>query len=394
MKKSTIATAVLSALTVSSAFADVEVGPVIFYGTLQTAVEMINVSANGGTAALTKMNESQTRLMDQSSTLGFKGKYAIDGDKFALAQVESRLYLGNNGSNSDDKTELGSRNTFVGVGSTSMGTVRMGRYDNAYKLSVKQISNFIKDNVNDASGDVGDKQIVNRLGARQGDMVAYESPAMGGVTVNASYNLGKDSTNSISGGTANNTAKNTVATDMMPQFALGVGYAAGPLKIGVGYTTVANASWQLDNKKSAATAVNNAAGAQKLEAYQFGGQYTFGDFSVGALMEQTNSYSDSVGYAQSQKTYALVGAYKVTGMEVQVRYALADDVTGTNTTDTGANQVAVMAAYDLSKNLKFVGSVTQLTNKKNAAFTSGSGFALPGNGYNMTQIAVGLAAAF
>jgi len=394
MKKSLIAAAVLSTLSMSSAFADVELGPVTFYGTLQTAVEAINVSNNGGAAAsLNKMTESQTRLMDQSSTLGFKGKYAMDGGVFALAQVESRLYLGNNGNNSDDKAELGSRNTFVGVGSASLGTVRMGRYDNAYKLSLKQASNFIKDNVNDASGDAGDKQIINRLGARQGDMVAYESPSFAGLTINASYNLGKDSTNSISGGTTNNTAKNTVATDMMPQFALGAGYTAGSLKVGVGYTTIANANWKLDGS-SAAKAVNTTTGSQKLEAYQVGAQYTVGNYSLGALMEQTNSSLDGAGaYSQSQKTYSVVGAYKVTGMEVQVRYALADDVSGTTVTDTGANQVAVMLAYDLNKNLKFVSSITQLTNKKNAGFTSASGFALP-TGYNMTQVAVGLAATF
>jgi predicted porin len=394
MKKSIIATAVLSALSMSSAFADVEVGPVVFYGTLQSAVEGINVSKNGGTAVQSKMTESQTRLMDQSSTLGFKGKYSLDGGSFALAQVESRLYLGNNGTNSDDKAELGGRNTFVGVGSTTLGTVRMGRYDNAYKLSVKQASNFIKDNLNDTSGDVGDKQIINRLGARQGDMVAYESPLMAGFAVNASYNLGKDSTNSISGGTTNNTAKNTVATDLMPQLALGMGYTAGPLKVGVGYTSIANANWKLDGK-SAANAVNTSTGSQKLIAYQIGAQYTFGSYSLGALMEQTSSSLDGVGaYSQSQKTYGLVGAYKVTGMEIQVRYALADDVSGTTVTDTGADQLAVAFSYELGKNLKFISSVTQLTNKKNAGFTSASAFALPGNGYNMTQIAVGLAATF
>lgn len=118
----------------------------------------------------------QTRLADQTSKLGFKAKYDLSNGLFALSQIESRLYLGNNGDNTDDKAEIGSRNTFIGLGSKDIGTIRMGRYDNAYKLSLKSIAPTLYGNLNDASADYGSKQILNRLGARQGDMVAYESP--------------------------------------------------------------------------------------------------------------------------------------------------------------------------------------------------------------------------
>jgi predicted porin len=390
MKKHILAIALAAAFAAPAAFADVEVGPFTLYGTLQTAVETISVS---GPIATTNITESQQRLMDQTSKLGFKVKHDLGHGMFAIGQVESRLYLGNNGSATDDKAELGGRNTFAGIGNGDFGTLRLGRFDNAYKLATKQQSSYIYNNLNDTTADVGDKQILTRLGGRQGDIVAYESPNWGGVTVNASLNLGKDSTNSISGGSTNNTAKNTVATDMMPQTAFGVGYQSGPFSVGYGYTSVSKASWKLDGS-SAAKATNNA-GSQVLTASQFGGQYTMGVFSIGAVFERTSSALSGVAGAfdQSQNVYGLTGAYKSGPLEVQVRYANASDVSGGTVVDTGADQVGLAFAYDISKNVKTIGSLTKVTNSKNASFTSGSGFALD-KGNSMTQLAIGLAVTF
>lgn len=398
MKKHILAVSIATALAAPAAFADVEVGPFSIYGTLQTAVESINVDSNG--VALANTAVSQTRLADQSSKLGFKTKFDLGDDMFALGQIESRLYLGNNGDATDDKAEIGSRNTFLGLGSKAAGTLRLGRYDNAYKLSSKQMGPTFRANLNDASDDTGDKQILNRLGSRQGDLVAYESPNWGGFTVNASYNLGKDSSNSISGGATNNTAKNTVATDLMTQFGLGLGYKVGDFSVGLGTTSVNNASWKLDGS-SKANAVNNP-GSQTLQAWQIGAEYKFGDFRVGVISERTNSSlvgGAVANFDQSQITNGLVGGYKKGVLDIQVRYAIADDVGGTNAggtpviTDTGATQYGVAVGYQLHKNVQLVGSFTRVDNKKNASFTSASGFTLA-KGVDMSQIALGVAVSF
>jgi predicted porin len=310
MKKNLIALAVTTLIATPAAFADVEVGPIAIYGTLQTAVEMITLAKNGAVVASTE--DSQTRLADQTSKLGFKTKLDLGNGSFALGQIESRFYIGNNGNNSDDKAELGGRNTFVGVGSSDVGTLRLGRYDNAYKLSSKQMGP-LRDNLNDASDDTGDKQILNRLGARQGDLIAYESPNWGCFTALFSYNFGKDSTGSISGGSAANTAKFTPATDLMNQMSIGLGYGTG-------------------------------------------------------------------------------------AFNVEARYAMADDVSGNLSTgalakETGSTQYGLAMAYQLHKNVQIVGSITSVDNKKNASYTSASGFKLA-KGVDMQQIAVGIAATF
>lgn len=394
MKKHYIALAITSAFAAPAAFADVEVGSFAIYGSLNSAIEFINVESNG--AVLANTDVSQTRLADQSSRLGFKIKHDLGNGVFGIGQVESRLYLGNNGNNTDDKAELGSRNTFLGLGSSTLGTVRLGRYDNAYKLSSKLLGP-LRDNLNDASDDTGDKQILNRLGARQGDSVAYESPNWGGVTFIASYNLGKDSTNSISGGAANNTAKNTVATDLMTQFSAGLGYKAGAFSVGVGTTSLNNAAWQLD--ASSAAKATNSAGAKSLQAWQIGAGYTFGEFKVGVVSERTNSsLSGAASFDQYQTSTGLVGAYLSGPISAELRYAIADDVSGTTNgaataVDTGATQLGIALGYQLHKNVKLVGSYTRIDNRKNASYTTFSGFTL-GKGVDMNQLALGVSVGF
>jgi len=410
MKKHLIALAIATSLAAPSAFADVEVGPFTIYGTLQTAVESINVDSNGAVLANTAV--SQTRLADQTSKLGFKTKIDLGEGMFALGQIESRVYLGNNGSATDDKAEIGGRNTFLGLGNANAGVVRLGRYDNAYKLSLKQMGG-LTDNLNDASGDTGDKQILNRLGARQGDLIAYESPKWGGFTVNASYNLGKDSTGSISGGKGDDLAKFTAATELMTQFAAGVGYKVGGFSVGLGTTSINNASWQLDGASKADA--KNYRGEQTLQAWQLGASYSMGDFRVGVVTERINSklaggfklstsaagaivQGAALAFDQYQTTHGLVGAYKKGPLSVEARYAMADEVSGSVNgaavkSDTGATQWGVAVGYQLHKNVQLVGSYTRVDNKKNASFTSASGFSLD-KGVDLSQLALGVSVAF
>jgi len=393
-----IAMALTAVFAAPSAFADVEIGPFSIYGVLNSAVEVISVSNDRG-VAIAKLTGDQTRLADQTSKLGFKGKYDLGNHMFALGQIESRFYLGNNGNTTDDKAEIGTRNTFVGL-STSAGTIRMGRIDNAYRLSLKSISPTMDGNFNDASAEYGDKNILSRLAARQGDILVYDTPNMSGFTGTVSYNLGKDATNAISGGAAN-TAKNTVATDFMPQLGLSLGYKVDALTLGLGYTTINNASWKLDGSSSAKATNYSGSGSQSLSAIQFGGEYKLGEFSLGAIYERTSSSlagGTTAAFDQTQNAYGLFGSYSTGNWTGQVRYAMTSSVEGTgmataSATDTGANQLGLAVSYKFNKNMSAIGSFTRLNNDKNSSYTTASSFALD-KGNNMNQIALGLMAAF
>jgi predicted porin len=381
-----VALALLSAFATPAAFADVELGPVTLYSRLQTALEIVSVT---GPTPQTAGNGDQTRLDDQGSYLGFKRKFDLGNGAFALAQIESRFFLGNNGNNTDDKAEIGTRNTFVGVGSDTAGTLRLGRNDNAYKLTGRMMSSVLSSPLNAATIEFNNKQIMARLGSRQGDLVGYESPALGNFKLQASYNLGKDASNSISGGNANNTALNTVATTLMPQLSLGVGFASGPLTLGAGYTNIKNASWKLD-ASSTARAVNNKTGDQQLSSYMVGGQYTFGNFALGTVWERVSSSLTGVGaFDQTQDNLALLGGYKSGPWTAHVRYAVAQDVANAAIKETGGSQTGVAVQYEVNKNLSLVGSLTNVSNKANATYTSFADFPLAkGNSMNMLALGV------
>lgn len=378
MKKNVLVLAISTVLAIPAAMADVTIGPVAIYGTLSSAVEIISV--DNVNTSIAKTAESQTRLADQTSKLGLKAKYDLGADGYALAQIESRLYLGNNGDSTDNKAEIGSRNTFIGLGSDSLGVVRLGRYDNAYKLSLKGISPTLYGTVNDASSETGSKQILNRLGSRQGDMVAYESPSWAGISAITSYNMGKDA--------------NVNATDLTPQAAFGLGYKGKDFNVGLGYTTISHASWNLA-KSSGAKAVNHS-GEQKLTAVQFGGEYKMGDFTLGAVTERTASSQSgtaSAAFDQYQNSYAMSGGYKKGPWGLQARLAKVNDVQGSAVADTGARQFALATTYQIHKYVTAIGSFTRISNDRNANFTSASGFALD-KGNSMNQLALGLTASF
>ena len=378
MKKNILVLAISTAFAIPAAMADVAIGPVALYGTLSSAVEVIAV--DNVNLRIARTAESQTRLADQTSKLGFKAKYDLGSDLYALAQIESRLFLGSNGDSTDNKAEIGSRNTFIGVGSERLGVLRLGRYDNAYKLALKGISPTLYGTMNDASSDLGSKQILNRLGSRQGDMVAYESPSWSGISANASYNMGKDAMSN--------------ATDLTPQVALGLAYKDNAFHIGVGYTSIAHASWNLAGS-SGAKAVNNS-GEQKLTAVQFGGEYRMGAFTLGAVVERSASNHSGTALAafdQYQNSYALAGGYKNGPWGMQARYARASDVQGSAVTETGAQQFALATTYQIHKYVTAIGSITRVSNDRNANFTSASGFALD-KGNSVNQLALGLAVSF
>ena len=70
MKKNILVLAISTAFAIPAAMADVAIGPVAIYGTLNSAVEVISV--DNVNTSIAKTAESQARLADQTSKLGFK----------------------------------------------------------------------------------------------------------------------------------------------------------------------------------------------------------------------------------------------------------------------------------------------------------------------------------
>ena len=403
MNKNVIALAVSTAFALP-AMADVAVGPLAIYGRAATAFE--NVTVSSPTAIVDQSKTTQNRLRDQTSRLGFKASPDLGAGLKGLVQLESRLRLGNGGNNTQNGAELGSRNTFAGLSSSDYGTVRLGRYDNAYKLNTKSGSSYSDGSLNDATSEFGSKQIIGRMGDRDADSINYESPKFSGFTFLASYNLGKDSDNGLGAGSAvlpAAAATSTPASTLMPQASAALAYANGPFTVSAAYTTVSNAAWELGASSARSAKWNVASGAGfGLNGTALAAQYTMGEFTIGGAAEVIRSnltgVSTAANFDQVQTAYSLIGVYKTGQHEAQIRYAMAAEVSGVKGTSsifsgTEGKQFSFAYAYAFNDMVKVVTSITSLTNGANATFTSGSEHGST-KGASMDTFALGLTASF
>ena len=405
MNKNLIALAVSTAFALP-AMADVTVGPLAIYGTATTALEVITIGSTGAITDTSKI--SQNRLMDQTSRLGFKASPDLGGGLKGLVQLESRLVIGNGGNNTQDSAELGSRNTFAGLSSSEFGTLRLGRYDSAYKLSPKLGSSFSYNSLNDSSSEIGKDQIMMRLGNRSADSINYDSPKWNGFSAQVSYNLGKDSDNALKaasfpGAGVAKEATSTAAATLMPEFSAALAYANGPFAVSAAYITVSNAAWELGASSARKAQWNTTSGAGfTLTGTTLSAQYTMGEFAIGGIGEVIRSsltgVSTALNFDQSQAAYSLVGAYKSGNHEAHIRYGMAAEVSGTKGTavvtgGTEGRQFGLAYAYAFNDMVKLVTSFTTLKNGVNAVYTSGSAFSMT-KGATLDTFALGLTASF
>jgi predicted porin len=112
-------------------------------------------------------------------------------------QIDVSAASGTNGSNSNTsdvvKGGLTSRNSFIGLSSPAWGAIKIGKTDAPYKISTAVMNPF--------SGMIGDYSVImgntggdNRVefGTRLDHAIWYESPNLGGLTVNALISPGQN----------------------------------------------------------------------------------------------------------------------------------------------------------------------------------------------------------
>ncbi len=413
-----VATAVAAAFIAPAAFADVDLGPVKIYGSLRSAVEFVSIDAPTGTAVQDGV-DSQTRLADQGSRFGVKGDWKINDNLKAIGQVEARFYLGNNGDPLDgSKIGFGTRNTFVGLESAVAGKALIGRYDNAYKNIRKAAFSAFDSNLNDASELVGDKQVLNRLGGRQGDMFQYETPNWGGFNAQFSYNFGKVTAASKTTttnpsvtctGPSTTTLKCTTTAGTTttggdkinaPQMSVMAAYNHSMFDIGVGYSRVDDATSDLTAGSISLTSDKTGSqGSESLAAFTVGITGKIAGAKLSAVWEKTQAESnnsvDVKAFDQEQTSYGFGVYYPMGDWEFQAAYAQADNVEnmGKEVADTKGSMFDLGVAYKIHKQVKVIASYSSIDNSKNTKFTTGSGFAVP-TGADASIIALGLRADF
>lgn len=362
MQKKLIALAVAAAIS-TPAFA--ENANFTFYGTADVSYDVVN-TGNGTTTAngATAVSGTSKRVVSSNvSKFGFKGSEDLGGGLAVVWQIEQQI-------NIDDaaKNTFASRNTFAGVKSETLGTVLLGIHDTPYKISTRKLDVF-GDNIADNRALLGIKPAATGQGfeLRPSNVLAYISPAMGGVTAAiATVNLSE--ANDVS------TQKTNTA------LSLAVMYDAAPFYGSVAY------------EKHALETV--AAGANE-KATRLGFGFTQDMFSIGLVYEKiTDNFAAGNVNQYGHNTVYLGGKFNIGLDAVKFAYGKAGTLgTGAaQVADSGATQISVGYDMSMSKRTKLYALYSKISNGKgiNYEFSQNSGAANTTSGYGTSPSAISL----
>jgi predicted porin len=344
MKKLALA-AVISVMFTDPSFAQ---SSVTLYGVLD---EGVNFTTNAGGHHAVSMVSGDTA----ESSFGLKGTEDLGGGLSAIFTLENGMNLSNGALNEGGR--LFGRQAFVGVSSTKLGTVTLGRQ---YDATVDMWSPFTA--AGNTIGDLAAHPFDNDnsdYDYRFDNSIKYVSPTISGLQIEGVYGLSN----------ATNFANNRA-------YSAGVSYTAGPLSAAVAYMRKSNPGSTAGGALGG-DQVFTAATEQNIDA---GVKWTFSENANVALAYShtdvydptANSYVPNIGTQQWTK-------WKFDNVEVNAQYFIMPDlfVVGAYTfthgefkSTTGSDspnwhQVSLMLNYSLSKRTSvYVQGAWQHTNGK------------------------------
>ncbi len=190
---------------------------VTLYGRIDTDVEVQN--RPGGRA---------TQLTDNASRWGMRGTEALGGGLSAAFGLEQGF-----GVDTGEATTPAYRNAYVGLMSTSLGAIALGRLDSSTIVGspiYSQVTAYSEFVIHDAGATAIGTKVLNARN-RVSNAVGYQSPEFGGFSVRARINLaGPDPALPASNPSP------VKAEDDFRQMDVGLNYSNGDFGAGVGYS--------------------------------------------------------------------------------------------------------------------------------------------------------------
>lgn len=379
MNKNILAIAIAAAVAAPSAFAAATV-----YGL-----------AHMGVASQDNDAETSTNVVSNSSRIGIKGSEDLGSGLKALYQMEFTVNMDGEGSNTNTtntgaKTESGlggsSRNTFVGLGG-GFGSVMLGRLDSPIK-NVSRKYDLFGDQIGNSRNILGgtipkavsrlanDAKVGNAIDGRHNNVIAYQSPKMGGFDALLAYVPGAAQDNEL-----DSSAKNKGDA-----YSAQLNFATGPFDASLGYINIG---------KSDAAGVAGVTLVNDYEAVRLAGGYSFGAAKVVALYQNDNP-AKAAGSKGTRDAFGIGGSYKVTaaGTIKAQYYNVGEFAKGAK--NTGASLWNIGYDHDMSKNTTAYVSYALMDNEKAGFYsvnTSGAGSGdniTSATGKDSSAISVGL----
>ncbi len=387
MNKKLMALAVAGAFGVpAAAMAQVEI-----YG--RANVFMDSYQATGATAANSDF-KSRTRVNDQGSRLGVRGREDLGRGLRAVYQIESGVNIDtgsnqtsvNGGPTNSSASTLATRDSFVGV-EGGWGRVLLGRQSLYYGNGIiEQVtSNYVNVGLPLFSGNL----IVPSPTARTNNVLSYTTPNFSGVDATVAYSPQSEGAQAGANTHGNSTitaltvrytgrvnaqldwAKNKKQTPL----ANGASGDQTGVKLGVGYPYAPGAQIALVYV------------SQKLENVG-GGVVT----PVNAALPGTLAVGDSL----KQKGWGINWEHIFGNIQALAQYARTNDISGCSggCSATKANMYMVGAKYLLSKRTGVYATFNQIKNdtKGFTDFSNGGGYTPAISNINLTGITAGTGA--
>ncbi|WP_163647558.1 porin [Modicisalibacter sp. 'Wilcox'] len=299
MKKTLLATAIAGALGASAAAQAATVynedgTQFDIYGNIQLAYADQETYGGGDV-------DSEDQLLDNGSTIGFKGQHIINPGLIGYFKAEFEHDADeekvNGGINDGDQAYLGLTGNF--------GDLRVGSWDPIIDDWVQDpVSNVEYADVTDSTSDLGrlygDDFGVGADTDREGDKVQYMSPSLGGLQVVVGTQYKGDAEGEYEATGYKNQGSNASLFG-------GLKYAVGAFSVAAIYDDLNN--YELDS--------TTGGDDIKADAYGLGAQYVIGTLRVAAKAERTKL--DYLGEDGNIDRYALGARYG---------YALSDNFAG------------------------------------------------------------------
>lgn len=321
MKKSSLAAALFMAFA-GTAFAQ---SNVTIYGLLDVGIASVsNVTASTSTAAgvaAFKGNElKMSSGIQQGSRIGFKANEELAPGLSALFQLESGILLDTGAA--DQGGTLFGRQAFVGLKSTSLGSITMGNQYSPQYLAWKTIDPMDDGMAANAGGMINTSKI-----KRVSNAILYTTPTLGGFTADFIYGLGE-----VIGQTS---GSRNIGGSLI--------YKVGPIVAKMAYNEL-----------------NNATGLDSSKNVLVGGIYDAG------MLKLHGTYGTSKGLGTVNSSETMLGVTVPFGPHTILgTYIQKDDKT---TANKDASQFGLAYTYNFSKRTNLYTSYAKISNENGATY--------------------------
>jgi predicted porin len=391
MNKKLLAVAVAGALAAPGA----AMAQVTISGIFKVGVSNISM---GGTVTPGRANDSQLRVDDNSSRILFNVSEDLGGGLSAIGQLDLR-FAPDQASSAPTSNPIGSGNTYVGLRSTSWGTISLGRWDLHYGKQPDDLASkagalmgssvSLMDYQLNGTGASATAAVANAT--RTANVIKWDSPNWSGFQVTAAYSTSPLAASS-EGDMGVAPSASGAGMNLLAQ------YTGANWQIGA---SMWDAEAEAVNTANATTATNYINPRLEQSSQSVWGYIRFGGFKVGAAVNMAEL--KTAGVVTSDRTsYTIPVSFTTGPHNFYAHYTMAgeDDAAQFSGLKTEATMIAVAYVYDLSKRTSVGITYAQIDNDANANYnfftgtSLGSADAATGRGEDPTLIQLTLRHAF